>query len=42
MSRDNVNIEKSYDFNALVKELKQSLNNYEEVIIKLEKNNDCK
>jgi hypothetical protein len=42
MSRDNFNIDKNFDFDALIKELKLSLNNYEENIIKLEKNNDRK
>lgn len=42
MSRQNTNIDKNFDFDALIKELKLSLNNYEELIIKLEKNNDCK
>lgn len=42
MSKENINIEKSYDFDILIKELKQSLNSYEEIVIKLEKSNDCK
>jgi len=41
MSRANNITDNNYDFDSLIKELKLSLNNYEEIIIKLEKNNDC-
>ena len=42
MSKENINLDKNFDFDYLVKEIKVSLNNYEEIIIKIEKNNDCK
>lgn len=35
-------LDNNYDFESLIKELKNSLNNYEKIIIKLEKNNDSK
>ncbi len=40
MSQENINFDKCYDFESLLKELKLSLNNLEDTIIKLEKNND--
>ncbi len=36
------NIEDNYDFEYLIKELKNLLNHHEEILGKLEKNNDCK